>query len=213
MAGSQDKAPVGMNPGGPAPRTPGPLGKNDAADPDASAPAGDTQGPVGVNDQAAAVADKAGSETDPAIEALDLAEPAKTGAYTLKKKFPDVVFTSGRRDKDGQARAMASNVVSNRKWIQETYKSTDASKACQKWVDDHPEAKDKDTIGDGLKGVLDSLTDEQLGQLSKHLSGEAFDVQPVTKDAAAIKAAMDALPGRSWFTDKEGGLVRWHVQF
>jgi hypothetical protein len=30
------------------------------------------------------------------------------------------MFTSGRRDKDDQARAMASNVVKNRKWIGET---------------------------------------------------------------------------------------------
>lgn len=216
MAGSQDNPTTGTTPGAPAPRTPGPLGKNDAADPTVGAKAGaspDTPGPVGVNDQGAAVADKYSAENDPDIEALNLSDTARKAAYALKKQFPDIVFTSGRRDKAAQARAMASNVVSNRKWIEQTYISTDASKACQKWVDDNPNAKDKDSIATGLEGVLDGLTDAQLGQLSKHLSGEAFDVQPVTKDADAIKTAIQALPGLGKFLDKEGGLVRWHAQF
>ena len=43
--------------------------------------------------------------------------------------------------------------------------------------------------------VFNSLTADQLGQLSNHLSGNAFDVQPVDKDAAAIKAAIRGLQG------------------
>jgi hypothetical protein len=213
MAGSQPGGPIGTDPATSAPRTPGPLGKNDAADPSLDVPVGDTPGPLGDKDAAAAQAAKASAATDPDIEALSLADTAKTAAYALKKQFPDIVFTSGRRDKAEQASAMASNVVSNRQWIGQTYMSNDASKACQKWVDDHPEAKKKSEISDGLKGVLDALTDDQLGQLSKHLSGEAFDVQPVTKDADKIKAAINALPGLGKFLDKEGGLVRWHAQF
>ena len=150
---------------------------------------------------------------DAAIEALDLAEPARSGAYSLKGQFPSVVFTSGRRGKADQARAMASNVVSNRKWIQQTYLANDASRACQQWVDEHSEAVTKADIAQGLLDTLDSLTDDQVGRISKHLSGEAFDVQPVTENAAAIKAAILALPGLSKFLDKEGGLVRWHAQF
>src|SRR5262249_62141138 len=75
-----------------------------------------------------------------AIEALDLAPVARAAAYELKRLHPGVVFTSGRRDTTGQARAMASNVVKNRKWIVQTYKASEACAACQKWVDDHPEA-------------------------------------------------------------------------
>jgi len=150
---------------------------------------------------------------DDAIEVLNLAPAAKAAAYELKRRHPGVVFTSGRRDKVGQARAMASNVVSNRQWIVQTYKVSDARAACQKWVDEHPEATTQAQIQDGLLSVFDSLTDQQLGGLSKHLSGNAFDVQPVHQDADAIKAAIRGLPGLDLFLDREGGLERWHAQF
>jgi len=152
-------------------------------------------------------------EKDDAIEALNLSETAKKAAYILKKKHPAVVFTSGRRDKAEQASAMASNVVVNRNWIKETYVTSTASTNCQKWVDDHKDKKAKNEIAEGLKEVLDKLSDAQLAQLSKHLSGDAFDVQPVEKDAGEIKATLNSLPGKTKFLEKEGGLVRWHVQF
>lgn len=150
---------------------------------------------------------------DPAIEKLDLSDTAKKAAYELKKKYPSVVFTSGRRDKEGQARAMAGNVVSNRNWIKQTYKQSEARDACQKWVDDNKDKKTKKEIGDGLTETLNGLTDEQVSKLSKHLSGDAFDVQPVDKDADEIKKTIRGLPGLDKFLDKEGGLVRWHAQF
>jgi hypothetical protein len=155
----------------------------------------------------------ASQEIDADIEALDLAPVAKAAAYTLKRLHPAVVFTSGRRDKVGQARAMASNVVRNRQWIVQTYLASEVCSACQKWVDDHPEATSQVQIQDGLVSVFNSLTDAQLGRISKHLSGEAFDVQPVIQDADAIKAAIRGLRGLEKFLDKEGGLVRWHAQF
>ncbi len=212
-------------------RTPGPLGVNDAADPNARAAPGDTPGALGINDAAALAAqaapavaggnsaiaaDKKETEataTDPEIEALNLAATAKAAAYDLKKKHPSVSFTSGRRDKGEQASAMASNVILNRNWIKETYAASTARDTCQKWVDEHKDKKTKDEIAEGLKGVLDGLTNTQLAQLSKHLSGEAFDVQPVEKDADDIKKAIKGLKGLTRFLDMEGGLVRWHAQF
>lgn len=107
---------------------------------------------------------------------------------------------------------MASNVVSKRDWIKKTYMANDASKACQKWVDDHPEATTQKDIAAGLLETLKGLGNK-AGQISKHLTGDAFDVQPVSKDAAAIKKAIKNLPGAKKFLEKEGGLVRWHVQF
>lgn len=154
------------------------------------------------------------SETkDADIEALDLAEAARKAAYELKKKHPSVTFTSGRRDKSDQARAIAQNVPENRKWIEETYAKSKARDACQKWLNDNSEKKTVAEIENGLLGVLQGLTDAELAQLSKHLSGEAFDVQPVEKDADKIKQSIRALPGLKKFLDKEGGLVRWHAQF
>ncbi len=155
----------------------------------------------------------AGQAVDSAIEALDLAPVAKAAACKLKRLHPGVVFTSGRRDKVGQARAMASNVVNNRKWIVQTYKESDARAACQKWVDEHPAATTQAQIQDGLVIVFNELADDQLGRLSKHLSGNAFDIHPPDRDAEAIKASIRGLEGLGLFLDREGGLVRWHAEF
>lgn len=103
-----------------------------------------------------------GQVIDNAIEALDLEPGAKTAAYELKRLHPGLVFTSGRRDKIGQARAMASNVVKNRQWIVQTYRDSEARAACQKWVDDHPAAATQPQIQDGLLSVFNGLTGAQL---------------------------------------------------
>jgi hypothetical protein len=150
---------------------------------------------------------------DTEIEALDLAATARTAAYALKKAHPTVSFTSGRRGKADQARAMAGNVVKNRKWIEETYAKSDLRKQCQDWVDANPDKKTQAEIAEGLLSVFNSASDADLGKFSKHLSGEAFDVQPVDKDAEAIKKTIRGLTGLDKFLDTEGGLVRWHAQF
>ena len=150
---------------------------------------------------------------DPEIEALDLALTAKIAAYALKKAHPSVIFTSGRRNKRDQARAMSENVILNRKWVEQTYTRTFARDNCQKWVDDNPDKTTQQEIEAGLASVIDALPDEELARLSKHLSGDAFDVQPVIEDAEKIKATIRRLPGLKVFLDTEGGLVRWHAQF
>lgn len=152
-------------------------------------------------------------ENDAAIEALNLAETARKAAYALKKAHPSVNFTSGRRTKDDQARAMAGNVVSNRKWIEQTYAKSQLRTDCQKWVDDNPDKKTQSEISEGLLVVLNAADEIELAKFSKHLSGEAFDVQPVDVDAESIKKTIRGLEGLSKFLDKEGGLVRWHAQF
>ena len=157
--------------------------------------------------------DPGGPPRDEVIESLVLMPVARAAAYELKRRHPGVVFTSGRRDKVAQARAMASNVVRNRKWIVQTYKESEVQAACQKWVDEHPEAATQEQIQAGLLSVFNSLLPGQLGRLSKHLSGEAFDVQPVEKDAAAIKQSIRGLQGLELFLEREGGLERWHAEF
>jgi hypothetical protein len=64
------------------------------------------------------------------VSSLGLSATAKKAAEALVKQFPDVEFTSGKRDLDEQAQAMAANVTANRNWIKETYASSAASKAC-----------------------------------------------------------------------------------
>jgi len=148
------------------------------------------------------------------IESLKLSPAANKAAELLKKQYPDIVFTSGRRDLDGQARAMAGNVVKNRNWIKDTYRENDASKACQKWVDDHPEAKTQKEIAAGLAETFEQLG-PKAGQISRHLTGDAFDIQPIKdkEKADEVKAAIKKLPGLKQFLDKEGGLEIWHAGF
>jgi hypothetical protein len=161
-------------------------------------------GPLGLNDAPA---------LDAEIEALDLAPIARAAAYALKKAHTAVQFTSGRRSKPDQARAMASNVVKNRKWIEQTYAASDLRTKCQAWVDAHPDKTTQADIAEGLVSVFNTVADAELGRFSKHLSGTAFDVQPVDKDADAIKKTIRGLTGLDKFLESEGGLVRWHAQF
>ena len=156
---------------------------------------------------------KLDKEKDAEIESLDLGEIARKAAYELKKAHPSIKFTSGRRTKDQQAEAMASNVMSNRKWIEQTYSSSAARTKCQEWIDKNPDKKTHAEIKKGLVSVFSTFTDADLGKFSKHLSGDAFDVQPVSKNAEAIKKTIRGLPGLTKFLETEGGLVRWHAQF
>lgn len=139
---------------------------------------------------------------------------AQKAAEALERQFPGLDFTSGRRGVIDQARAMSQNVARNRKWIAQTYVGTAESRALQDWVDDHPGADTAQEIAAGLSAIMMPWSDAQKGRLSKHFSGEAWDVQPVSgAQGAAIKAAIRKLPGLVRFLEKEGGLVRWHAQF
>jgi len=153
------------------------------------------------------------SGLDSAIESLNLAEPARSAAYTIKRKHPWVVFTSGRRDAARQASAMAGNVVRNRRWIAQTYATNPVSAASQAWVDAHPEARTQQAIADGLLSVFKTFSPRDLGRLSHHLSGLAFDVRPVPAQASAFWNTVLSLPGLRQHFDTEGGLTIWHVGF
>jgi hypothetical protein len=149
------------------------------------------------------------------IDDLDLNTSAKEAAKALLAKFPnDVKFTSGRRSISEQASAMAPNVVRNRRWIQQTYKDTPQRAALQKWVDDHPEAKTASAIAAGLEGVMNGWSDDEKRNFSRHITGDAFDVKPVTGSKGdRIKEEIPRLPELHWHTFSEGGLEIWHAQF
>ena len=92
---------------------------------------------------------------------------------------------------------------------------TDAERdRAQEWLDDNPAADTAGEIAGGLAGIMSRWTDAQRGRLSKHFSGEAWDVRPVAgARGSTIKTAIRKLPGLTKFLEKEGGLVRWHAQF
>lgn len=149
------------------------------------------------------------------VDALGLNPNAKAAAQNLLAAFPDdVVFTSGRRSIAEQASAMAGNVTKNRRWIEQTYKRTPQRAALQAWVDANPDATSARAIAAGLLSVMDTWTDPQRRAISKHISGDAFDVRPVGgAPGARIKAAIAQLPRLDWHTFSEGGREIWHAQF
>ena len=146
------------------------------------------------------------------IEDLKLEPVADQAARLLQQKHPNIEFTSGRRDVPQQAHAMAGNIVAlhDRQWIGKTYL---AGAKLQKWVDDHPSAVTVDEITAGLQETMNAMPEAELLKISRHLTGRAFDIRPVTQNAEAIKADIRALPGLNKFLEKEGGHVRWHAQF
>src|SRR5512141_956538 len=147
------------------------------------------------------------------IESLNLEPVAEAGARKLLEAFPHIEFTSGRRSVRDQARAMSQNVVSNRRWIEQTYKASEASQALQNFVNANPHVTSAQAFEEAFATILEGFSSEQLTHLSKHLGGRAFDIKPTNKNAAEIKAMARSLAGVSKFLDREGGLVRWHVQF
>jgi hypothetical protein len=154
---------------------------------------------------------------DPDIAVLDLAPHAEHGAQQLRDEYPTITFTSGRRNRASQAKAMATNIVksANRNWISETYVQSAARDSCQQWVDDNPDVEDIPGLTNGLRAVLDGLTDAQVGRLSKHLAGLAFDIAPVedANGGADIKTFISGLQYLDKFIENEGGLTVWHLQF
>lgn len=156
--------------------------------------------------------------TDP--EQLGLVGFALDGARTLKRQFPNIVFTSGRRTPSEQASAMADNIIKSgkRTWIAETYKDTPVRLACQRWVNANPKATTKPQLAAGLISVFAQIGDEELLRLSHHFSGRAFDVRPYCVPLHAFKEFVGTrtdprLPGLDDFLDHEGGLERWHLEF
>ena len=146
------------------------------------------------------------------IEEMNLEPTAAAAAKLLLQKHPGIQFTSGRRDVTQQAHAMAGNIVSlnDRKWIGHTYIH---GQALQAWVDAHPEATTVDQITAGLAAVMNAMSEADRLKISRHLTGRAFDVRPVSQDAEAIKKDIRNLPGLNKFLEMEGGHVRWHAQF
>lgn len=120
-------------------------------------------------------------------------------------------FTSGHRDMVRQAHAMAVNTSLNRQWVGQTYKR---GAAVQLWIDEHPDVTTVEALADGIYRVIAALPGDQ--QISHHLlmPCPCFDVEPRT-DAIGEKIyqAIKELPGLTKFLEREGGLLRWHVEF
>lgn len=150
------------------------------------------------------------------IDALRLAPRAKVAAVLLNEMFPEVVFTSGLRDINKQAGAMAKNVLRNPLWIGQTYLKGAELQATLDRIKPQTQAAAHLAILE----YLQSKPESWLAEFSRHFVGYAFDVQPVvditgipTAQGHKIIECLRFKLGAEKVLLKEGGLVVWHVQF
>lgn len=135
-------------------------------------------------------------------------------ARELVKKFPDMVITSARRTIADQARVMAHNEVRERMWIERTYASTRPAQECAAWSAQHPKATEDELLL-AFSRIIAAFPPDEQRKLSRHLTGEAFDVKPIGGAAGEelLSALKDwAVQKQGKFLDREGGLVVWHWQ-
>jgi hypothetical protein len=167
------------------------------------------------------------------IADLQLAPIAATGARMLKAEYGEAIqFVSGYRSLWEQAEAMAQNTLHCRTWIGDTYTrkgrpSYTIAQSLQRLVEAHPEWRTQEDLHRGLYEELDAIYEGHL--ISRHchaINGRpaslAFDLSPAQLETAtgslttvgcAVWRSLWALPGIDGVLRREGGLVRWHVQF
>lgn len=147
------------------------------------------------------------------VEDLGLTGFALTAAQEFATFFPEAIFTSGRRSKVDQARAVAQDVLLDRDFIKKTYRDGVVCREAQAWVENATAPLTLERIEAGLLEVFQSCSDIDLSHFSKHLGGMAFDVHPVTTaDGDAMKLMLYALATQygGKFLEREGKLIRWH---
>src|SRR5438309_4634868 len=161
------------------------------------------------------------------LDQLQLSPNAREGARLTLAQFPWLQFTSGRRDPAKQAKVMAKNVLTQRDWIQVTYKPSLGIDALQHWVNGHPEADTLDSVTAGLSAMMQTMDPLVLRSLSRHLTGDAWDCawprkqtlegwQDDEERGAEVKAFILSLPeelGLEQVLIKEGSLKLIHAAF
>ncbi len=150
------------------------------------------------------------------LSELGLTGNALLAATEFEAKFHDAFFESGKRSLESQASAMADNVYrAGFSWIKDTYSPSPVRDECQVWVDYHQPTTTL-SIAAGLLSVMSRFSAEELSHLSKHLSGEAFDVKPrVGLVGRLMHSFLNGLARKysGRFLDHEGELTIWHLQF
>jgi hypothetical protein len=143
---------------------------------------------------------------------------AASACSELLRAYPQTVLTCGARDVASQCHAVAVNTVQaggGSSWVSRTYLPSAVKTAICQWLDSNP-STDVDTIAAGLTSVCGGFSNDDLSAFSKHLGGQAFDVQPGSVDVSVLQSLHDqhvANGGQCTFLTREGGLTRWHIQF
>lgn len=152
---------------------------------------------------------------------------ARNCALRILMKRPGLVLTSGDRDPDSQAHAMAVDLCQvGIDWIAKTYAQSDVRDACIVAVlalhEDSETSFDVAGVTACLVNVFAQFPPAKLLELSAHLGGCAFDIQPLPTDDPDFSAAeadiqaevtaINAAGGTAKYLSEEGGLIRWHCQ-
>jgi len=159
------------------------------------------------------------------IEEMQLAPNAKRAAQLTRAAHPGVVFTSGRRDVRGQARAMAENTIRHGVgWLNSTYKNKEMVQQLEDWMEEHLDqtASSKQLA----EGFYQTLVTMQAGRLAQfpHCRGDAWDIHcPRFADGridelsvSLIRRTIEALPvplGLQLIVTREGEHRVIHAQF
>lgn len=134
-------------------------------------------------------------------------------ALEFHELFPDAIFSRGIRTLRAQCRDMAENVSQNSMWISETYRASKPALAAHAWVMANKHVRAVGDIADGLEFVLRTFSPVELESLSRHFTGDAFDLRPRSVTRAAREWLENEAKKRgALFLDREGGLVRYHWQ-
>jgi hypothetical protein len=159
------------------------------------------------------------------LKALALEGAAFRAAVSLRDAFPSVKFTSGRRTRHDQARAMAARIVVDFQHVGHTYKPNDVTRAVQSWVNAQRGIRTEAGFVAGLLRLFGRFDDGAMMQLSRHFSGRAFDIQPVPgADGTRLVTFARRLPGLRSICGPVGDVLlakpdaadrfnRWHLEF
>ncbi len=148
------------------------------------------------------------------IEELELDPIMKSRAEELRARCPWVVYTSGRRDVDAQARAMAQNHVADpQTYLAKTYKNGKVFLAAiveLAPVDQRSVVK----VAAAIRSVFEEQPDVLVW---KHKDGTCVDIQPLedafgepTEKGRAVVSFIQNCADTVLFIRREGGLRRWH---
>ena len=150
------------------------------------------------------------------FDQLNLTGSALYAATKIKERFPNVVFTSGTRTLDSQARAVAQNIyrLQDSGWVSATYRdSAFIRKLNQEIINNWASIKGNESII--LQTVKRVFDNDNAGAklMSKHLIGYAFDLRVNCVNYDELNSFVKTLPGFNQFLTREGGLAVWHIEF
>lgn len=148
------------------------------------------------------------------IDELNLDPIMKRRAEELLARCPWVVYTSGRRDLQAQARAMAQNHVADpQAYLTKTYRNGKVFLAAI--VELAPvDQRSVEKVATAIRSVFEEQPDALVW---KHRDGTCVDIQPLedafgdpTVKGQEVIRFIQNCPDTVRFIMREGGLRRWH---